>query len=239
MTPPIRAIAERGQAYERAYHSLKRAIMSGDMMPGERLVVAELARRYGTSSMPIRQALHRLVAERALDERPNRGVEVPKLDVAGLMDLRRVRCAVEGQAAQWAAQTITAAELARLRQIQHRMRVRSSTWRRPRIIWRSMSTSTSPPTVPRGRPCSIPLIESLWLRVGPYLNTMRTETTLGLGLDQHDEVLAALERGDGAAARAAVERELSEAAEIMARALAGGGVTQPTPPPGRLRRAAG
>ena len=88
-------------------------------------------------------------------------------------------------------------------------------------------------------PLLIPLIESLWLRVGPYLNTMRTETTLGLGLDQHDEVLAALERGDGAAARAAVERELSEAAEIMARALAGGGVTQPTPPLGRLRRAAG
>ena len=238
MTPPIRAIAERGQAYERAYHSLKRAIMSGDMMPGERLVVAELARRYGTSSMPIRQALHRLVAERALDERPNRGVEVPKLDVAGLMDLRRVRCAVEGQAAQWAAQTITAAELARLRQIQHRMRAIVDVAQAEDYLALNVDFHFTTYRAARS-PLLIPLIESLWLRVGPYLNTMRTETTLGLGLDQHDEVLAALERGDGAAARAAVERELSEAAEIMARALAGGGVTQPTPPPGRLRRAAG
>jgi len=238
MTPPIRAIAERGQAYERAYHSLKRAIMSGDMMPGERLVVAELARRYGTSSMPIRQALHRLVAERALDERPNRGVEVPKLDVAGLMDLRRVRCAVEGQAAQWAAQTITAAELAQLRQIQHRMRAIVDVAQAEDYLALNVDFHFTTYRAARS-PLLIPLIESLWLRVGPYLNTMRTETTLGLGLDQHDEVLAALERGDGAAARAAVERELSEAAEIMARALAGGGVTQPTPPLGRLQRAAG
>ena len=212
--------------------------MSGDMMPGERLVVAELARRYGTSSMPIRQALHRLVAERALDERPNRGVEVPKLDVAGLMDLRRVRCAVEGQAAQWAAQTITAAELARLRQIQHRMRAIVDVAQAEDYLALNVDFHFTTYRAARS-PLLIPLIESLWLRVGPYLNTMRTETTLGLGLDQHDEVLAALERGDGATARAAVERELSEAAEIMARALAGGGVTQPTPPPGRLRRAAG
>ncbi len=238
MMPTIRVAAERGQAYEQAYHSLKRAIMSGDMMPGERLVVAELARRYGTSSMPIRQALHRLVAERALDERPNRGVEVPKLDVAGLMDLRRVRCAVEGQAAQWAAQTITAAELARLRQIQQRMRAIVDVAQAEDYLALNVDFHFTTYRAARS-PLLIPLIESLWLRVGPYLNTMRTETTLGLGLDQHDEVLAALERGDGAAARAAVERELSEAAEIMARALAGGGVTQPTPPLGRLRRAAG
>lgn len=238
MTPAIRAVAERGQAYERAYHSLKRAIMSGDMVPGERLVVAELARRYGTSSMPIRQALHRLVAERALDERPNRGVEVPRLDVAGLMDLRRVRCAVEGQAAQWAAQTINPAELARLRQIQQRMRAIVDVAHAEDYLALNVDFHFTTYRAARS-PLLIPLIESLWLRVGPYLNTMRTETTLGLGLDQHDEVLAALERGDGAGARAAVERELSEAAEIMARALAGGVATVPTPPPRRLRRATG
>ena len=238
MIPPIRSVAERGQAYERAYHSLKRAIMSGDVMPGERLVVADLARRYGTSSMPIRQALHRLVAERALDERPNRGVEVPRLDVAGLMDLRRVRCAVEGQAAQWAAQTINPSELARLRQVQQRMRAIVDVAHAEDYLALNVDFHFTTYRAARS-PLLIPLIESLWLRVGPYLNTMRTETTLGLGLDQHDEVLAALERGDGAAARAAVERELSEAAEIMARALAGGVATEPTPPPRRLRRAAG
>ena len=77
----------------------------------------------------------------------------------------------------------------------------------------------------------LPLIESLWLRVGPYLNVMRTETTLGLGLDHHDEVLEALARGDGAAARAAVVAELSEAAEVMARSL-----RSYTPDPAMRRR---
>jgi DNA-binding GntR family transcriptional regulator len=237
MTSPIRAVAGRGQAFERAYQGLKRAIMSGDMLPGERLVVADLARRHGTSSMPIRQALHRLVAERALDERPNRGVEVPRLDIEALMDLRRVRCAVEGQAAQWAAQTINPAELARLRQLQQRMRAIGDVADAGDYLALNVDFHFTTYRAARS-PLLIPLIESLWLRVGPYLNTMRTETTLGLGLDQHDEVLAALERGDGVGARAAVERELSEAAEIMARALAGGAAAE-TPPTRRLRRAAG
>jgi DNA-binding GntR family transcriptional regulator len=51
---------------------------------------------------------------------------------------------------------------------------------------------------------------------------MRTEFTLGQGLDHHDLVIGALARGDGAAARAAVEAELSEAAEVMVRALLNG-----------------
>jgi DNA-binding GntR family transcriptional regulator len=71
-------------------------------------------------------------------------------------------------------------------------------------------------------PILLPLIERLWLRAGPYLNSMRTEFTLGQGLDQHDLVIGALARGDGAAARAAVESELSEAAEVMVRALLNG-----------------
>src|SRR5688572_2120228 len=88
-----------GKSYEPIYRHLRRSMMSGDMRPGERLVVSRLAQRFGTSAMPIRQALQRLVAEKALDEQPHKGVSVPILSVTDLMDLRRVRCAVEGQAA--------------------------------------------------------------------------------------------------------------------------------------------
>ena len=63
------------------------------------------------------------------------------------------------------------------------------------------------------------MIERLWLRAGPYLNAMRTELTLGIGLDTHDQVLDALARGDGEAAREAVTAEISEAAGFMVRAL--------------------
>jgi DNA-binding GntR family transcriptional regulator len=48
---------------------------------------------------------------------------------------------------------------------------------------------------------------------------MRTELTLGVGLDMHEQMLDALARGDSVAARNAVETEISEAAAFMVRSL--------------------
>jgi DNA-binding GntR family transcriptional regulator len=219
-------------SFEPVYHSLRRAMMCGDIMPGERMVVKRLSERFGTSSLPVRQALQRLVAEGALVDRPYYGAEVPVLDVEALMDLRRVRCAIEGQAAEWAAQTVTPAELASLQALQDRMLATTDPAEADEYLGWNLEFHFTVYRAARS-PLMLPLIESLWLRVGPCLNVMRTETTLGLGLDHHDEVLAALRRGDGAAARAAVVAELTEAAEIMARSLS---VYRPDP---TLRRRGG
>ncbi len=206
------------QSYEPVYSNLKQALMCGDMKPGERLVVAHLSEKFGTSAMPIRQALQRLVAEGALDESPHRGVEVPRLDAADLMDLRRVRCVIEGQAAEWAAQTVTKSDLVTLHELQRKMLATTDSTHAENYLAWNVEFHFMVYKAARS-PLLIPLIESLWLRVGPCLNIMRTETTLGLGLEHHDEMLEALARGDGPAARAAVESELSEAAEVMVRSL--------------------
>jgi len=216
---PLPILDIPGQSYEPVYRHLRRAMMSGEMRPGERLVVSRLAQRFGTSAMPIRQALQRLVAENALDEQPHRGVSVPVLGVADLMDLRRVRCAVEGQATEWAAQTVTRSELDHLAELQRKMLAVTDADHAENYLGWNLEFHFTVYGAARS-PLLIPLIESLWLRVGPCLNIMRTETTLGLGLDHHDEVLAALSRADGVSARRAVERELTEAAEIMARSMA-------------------
>ena len=205
-------------SFEPVYHSLRRAMMCGDILPGERMVVKRLSERFGTSALPVRQALQRLVAEGALVDRPYYGAEVPLLGVEALMDLRRVRCAVEGQAAEWAAQTVTAAELDHLHSLQDRMLATTDPAHTESYLSWNLDFHFTVYRAARS-PLILPLIESLWLRVGPCLNVMRTETTLGLGLDHHDEVLAALTRGDGAAARAAVTAELTEAAEVLARSL--------------------
>ncbi|MDT8854337.1 GntR family transcriptional regulator [Paracoccaceae bacterium Fryx2] len=205
-------------SFEPVYHALRRAIMCGDIMPGERMVVKRLSERFHTSALPVRQALQRLVAEGALIDRPYYGAEVPVLDVEAVMDLRRVRCALEGQAAEWAAQTITPTALDQLHQLQARMQATTDpAHAEAYLAWNLEFHFTVYKAA--GSPLILPLIESLWLRVGPCLNVMRTETTLGLGLDHHDDVLAALTRGDGTAARAAVVAELTEAAEVMARSL--------------------
>lgn len=211
---------------EPVYRALREAIMRGDIRPGDRMVVKPLAERFGTSSLPVRQALQRLVAEGALTDEPYRGARLPLRGVDELIDLRRVRCAIEGQAADWAASRITGAELRRLHALQAKMTaVHDIATAEHYLVWNYEFHFTLYRAA--GSPLLIPLIERLWLRAGPYLNTMRTEFTLGQGLDHHDIVLAALARGDGAAARAAVEAELSQAAEVMVRTLLRGDSEDP------------
>jgi DNA-binding GntR family transcriptional regulator len=205
-------------SHEPVYRALREELMRGDIRPGDRMVVKRLSDRFGTSALPVRQALQRLVAEGALTDEPYRGARVPLRGIDELMDLRRVRCSLEGQAAEWAAERATGDVLERLHGLQSQMRsVQDIAHAESYLVWNYQFHFTVYRAA--GSPILVPLIERLWLRAGPYLNSMRTEFTLGQGLDHHDLVIGAMARGDGAAARAAVEAELSEAAEVMVRAL--------------------
>jgi DNA-binding GntR family transcriptional regulator len=60
--------------------SLRADIISGVLAPGVRLKITELARRFGTSTMPVRQALQDLHAEGVVVNLPNRGASVRQVD---------------------------------------------------------------------------------------------------------------------------------------------------------------
>jgi DNA-binding GntR family transcriptional regulator len=207
-----------GQSQEPVYRALREALMRGDVRPGERMVVKRLSEEYGAGALPVRHALQRLVGEGALSDEPYRGARVPIRSVDELLDLRRVRCAIEGQAAAWAAQSVTGEDLHRLHGLQAHMNVATETSQSEYYLDWNYQFHFTVYRAARS-PLLIPMIERLWLRAGPYLNAMRTELTLGVGLDTHEMMLDALARGDSGAARHAIETEISEAAAFMVRAL--------------------
>ncbi|HVW68571.1 MAG TPA: GntR family transcriptional regulator, partial [Steroidobacteraceae bacterium] len=63
----------------------------------------------------------------------------------------------------------------------------------------------------------LPIIESLWLQFGPYLRmaSERFDGREGRGMNFHIEIVAALSRGDGKAARAALESDIGRAFELV------------------------
>jgi DNA-binding GntR family transcriptional regulator len=63
--------------HEKVYLELVRALMSGQLQPGQKLTSRKLAKELGTSDMPVRSAFTRLQALRALSPMPNGSVEVP------------------------------------------------------------------------------------------------------------------------------------------------------------------
>ena len=106
------------------YARLLGAIDDGDLPPGTRLIETDLARRYGVSRTPVRQALSRLEAQgiAARDERG--GLVVATLDYDQLSELYAVREMAEGLAARLAARHASPAEIAILQELVEEDRAR-------------------------------------------------------------------------------------------------------------------
>src|SRR6201992_851592 len=107
----------RETVQDRVYSVLRERLMRGGFEPGQKLKIAELATALGTSAMPVREALNRLAAERAIESLPNRSVRVPSLSRDALQDLMETRFAVEGLAVARAAANMTEETLDLLRKL--------------------------------------------------------------------------------------------------------------------------
>ncbi len=79
--------------------ALRAAIVEGKLQPGERLLEAEIAREFGTSRAPLREAIRQLESEGLVVSAPHRGTFVTKLSGEDAREIYCLRAAVEGMAA--------------------------------------------------------------------------------------------------------------------------------------------
>jgi len=207
---------ERETVQERVYGVLRDRLMRGGFEPGQKLKIAALAEALGTSAMPVREALNRLAAERAIEALPNRSVRVPSLSRDALRDLMETRFALEGLAVARAATNMTPAVLARLEDL---IAAQSATDAEHISEASAQQNRAFHFTIYRqsGSTVLLPIIESLWLQFGPYLRVAseRFDGRDGRGTNFHVEMVEALARGDGKAARAALESDIGRAFELV------------------------
>jgi DNA-binding GntR family transcriptional regulator len=105
---------------EQAYQKLQQAIQSGALKPGTRLRENELAEWLGSSRTPIREALNRLQTEGLIVQEPRRGMIIAELDHNAIAELYVMREVLEGTAARLAARHASDVEVAMLREIAER-----------------------------------------------------------------------------------------------------------------------
>lgn len=207
---------ERETVQERVYGVLRDRLMRGGFEPGQKLKIADLASALGTSAMPVREALNRLAAERAIESLPNRSVRVPSLSRDALQDLMETRFAVEGLAVARAAANMTAETLTRLREL---IEEQSETDSEHISEASAERNRTFHFTIYRqsGSTVLLPIIESLWLQFGPCLRVAseRFDGREGRGTNFHVEIVAALARGDGKAARVALESDIGRSFKLV------------------------
>lgn len=213
---PLAAKRQRGEVQDRVLEKLRSGLMSGVFVPGQTITLRRLAEMLGTSPMPVRKAIHQLTAANALEILPNRSVAVPRMSAERLKDLTRVRQAVEGLAAELACANATSALIrdltainARLRQAIKQRNIRESLETNQRFHFTFYAMARSP--------ILAPLIESLWLQVGPILYISLTDSDMPWDAAQHEHLLEAIKLRQPAAARRAIVRDIGRTARSLLR----------------------
>lgn len=111
-------VSLRDTSKERAaYDVIRRGIILRELEPGRRLIPADVGRELGLSSMPVRNALMRLEAERLVTRSPHKEFLVAPYSSEEIRELYAVRLVLDGLAARLAAERITPDGIARLRAI--------------------------------------------------------------------------------------------------------------------------
>jgi DNA-binding GntR family transcriptional regulator len=206
---------------DKAYRAIKQSLISGSYAPGQVLVIRQLAETFGISTTPIREALQRLVAERILQLQKNRSIVIPLLSASTFRELVAIRCAVEGLATEMAAKHIDAKQLEHLQELSAGMEASLVPSRSRRYLKLNeefhftIYESSSAPIL-------LDMIKTLWGRIGPYLNYLfEVAPYVPHANENHQQIIIALQRRAGSAARTSIVRDISEAAEALAKKLPG------------------
>ncbi|MFJ5768918.1 GntR family transcriptional regulator [Psychrobacillus sp. NPDC093180] len=84
------------------YNDLKKEIMNGTYEFGEKLVISRLAKRYGSSEIPVREALNMLNADKLVEFKPHTGAVVSTLSAKDIQEIFEMRIELEGLATRLA-----------------------------------------------------------------------------------------------------------------------------------------
>ncbi len=114
---------ERGAAgKQQALDALRRAILTGGMAPGQRLVEAELAEDFRVTRASVRAALLDLTGEGLVERIPHRGARVRSVSLAEAVEITECRMVLEGLCAARAAERATDEQIGYLRDLGRRLR---------------------------------------------------------------------------------------------------------------------
>ena len=198
----------------KVYDELKRGLMAGAFHPGEAVTLRRLAEMFGTSIMPVREAVNRLIAEGALRSEPNRSVIVPLMHRSRFMDLTDIRVALETIVTQKACEQMTAADLAELEVINDQLL--------NAILARDLETVVSLNRdfhfhIYRTARSDVltQFVESLWMQVGPFLYVSAARPEAGWTTEAHKRFMRAARDRDVDAAVDAIRSDIRETANAL------------------------
>lgn len=221
LLPALTPVRERVTVSDQVHSMLRAALLTGRFEPGSLLTISALSDNFGTSQMPVREALRRLTTEGAVDLRANGSCYVPKATLARLEELVELRILLERFGTVRAAKVMDDAALASLESLVNVHAAVSATWQAEEMLHANHDFHF---TIYRaaGSPALVSLIDSLWLQYGPFMRLLSDHMRAGAFLqthrqflDAHRRIVASLRTRDGEAAADAVAEDIRKTHALL------------------------
>lgn len=219
-SPRRRALADNPAVHDQVYDSIRQRLITGRIAPGVGVSLRSLAAELGVSPMPVRDAVRRLVAERALAINPaNKRLSVPSLTAARLEQLSLARLWIEPELAARAAPHADAALLKTLQAIDAEVDAALKLGDVDRYMLANHRFHFA--LYERsGAEVLLAMAGGLWLQIGPFMRVVFGRVGAdGLVADRHAEAMDALRTRDPEAARRAIAADLLEGMDKMRAAV--------------------
>jgi DNA-binding GntR family transcriptional regulator len=196
------------------YDQLSALILNGDIAPGQTITVQTLSQAFGVSATPVREALQKLVAEKALETIAGRSIGIPPLRREQLVDLTRVRVLVEGAAAEWATPNVTKDVIRELEAHTGEMVVAAK--RRDVKAYLKSNTDFHFKIYRLcGSELTYSMIQGLWLKSVPHFHDMYELDQYTKANDHHRSVMQALKARDGVKVREGICADILTGSELL------------------------
>lgn len=208
----------RSGVRERVAGALREALIIGRIQPGRPVTLRGLAEALGTSPMPVREAIRGLAAEKALDVSESGRIAVPRMSEQRFSEILDARALLEPRAAELALSNISRERLKELRRIDDAIDaslvsgdVEAYMRLNHRFHFAIYRQSRSD--------VFLPLIESVWLRFGPFMRMIYGRVGTTVVVDHHKTALAAIATGNGSALSDAIRADIREGMTLIGDAL--------------------
>ena len=197
------------KTHQWVYQLLRSNLLCGRIEPGKPLTIRGLAEILHVSPMPVREALHRLACEGAVEVKNNRRVIVPLMTAEKFSELCDLRILLETHAAERALPFIKDADIVTLERFDAAIDAAIEANDADYISLNNQAFhrhlySANPVQI------SVPLIESLWLQLGPFSRIAIDKLEKVYLVDRHHEAIAALKKRDGPGLKRAIEADIRD-----------------------------
>ena len=203
-----RAPDPNAAAHERLYRSLRQQVMHGELAPGQALTLRGIARQFGVSMTPAREAVRRLVAEGALTLSSSGRVATPELTPERIEELAAIRALIEPEMASRALPRAHFALIDRLSAVNGAsadavMRHDAVGYIRSNLEFHRMLYLRAQ------APAMLAILETVWLQLGPTMRALYGRVQRNEPPRHHRLIIAALKAGDEPGLRLAVRADVT------------------------------